>query len=348
MNRFSIKSTRFLGYAPGSSTKNWSILGQDGGQSIVLGDKKLFVFSDTLIKDRLNLYSRNNHAPPFRMPRGNQNIFLANCAGTSSKEELYPALSGLSYFTDEDGFPCQVLEPTDWEKNQKVRFWPEHGIYIDGKVYLYYLGIQTIDPNSIWGFRNLGTGLAVLDPETGLCSRLLHQGDWRFWRMKADDFHFGVQVIRREGFVYIFGSVRDALYSHARLARVDVSRVSDPTAYEYLSSFTPLWDRDINNACDLGRCSSDYSVSYNPYIRKFTMIYIDQYDGRLFFRKADDIHGPYSEPSIGPLVPRKESSELVYLAFEHPCFRKNNGKKIYISYCQPHFVSNSVISVTFY
>lgn len=350
MNNISIKSTRFLGTVPGLHTPNWTVIGQDGGQSISLGDKYLFVFSDTLITSQLNTYSKKVPAAPYPTPFGNQGIFLPNCAGVSSKKDLYQALSNLSYYTNGEGFLCPILETTPRERDQQLRFWPEHGILINDKVYLYYLGIQTIDPNSIWGFRNLGTGLAILDPGSGDCQRVFHQGDWCLWKVLTDDFHFGVQVIGQGDEIYIFASVRDGLLSTARLARVHAAAISDPTTYEYLCAIEPepLWSKHITKAYDLGECSSDFSVSYNQYIQKYTMIYIDEYEKRIMLRTADNIWGPYSSPIKIISVPAKKSSELVYLGFEHPIFRKNNGKTIYISYCQPYFTANSVLAITFW
>src|SRR5205809_530118 len=128
----------------------------------------------------------------------------------------------------------------------------EHGAYLNGCVYLYYIGIQTVDPTSIWGFRNVGSGLARFDPATGECERLLVRGGWRMWRPLGLDMHFGVQVVRDGEFCYVFGSVRHGLFSQAILARVRPDDIADLDAYTYLKSTEPEWSDSLDDACDLG------------------------------------------------------------------------------------------------
>lgn len=348
MSAFLIKSTRFLGTVPHPHTSNWSIIGQDGGQSIEMGDKTLFVFSDTLITCKKKQCIEESHPSPYTIGVSEHELFLANCAGVSSKKKIRDALRQLDYYTDDQGLPRYILKTTPHERPLQLRFWPEHGIFIDGKIYLYYLGVKTTDPKSIWGFRNMGTGLAILYPETGECTRLFYQDDWCLWRSIRDDFHFGVQVIRENEHVYVFASIREGISTTARLACVHVEEISNPSAYKYLCTFEPQWSQDINKACSLGECGPEYSVSYNPYLQKYLLVYLNEYEKKLIIRTANKIWGPYSNPLKIISVPHKETSELVYLGFEHPVFSENNGKDIYISYCQPDFKINSLISISFF
>lgn len=342
----SIRSARCLGTFPRQHTETWAMIGQDGGQSIGLGEQTLFVFSDTLlhaIDPRLQTLSASRPAAP----ANHQGIFLANCAGVSAAGELRQALAGLRYFTDEHGLPRQILTPDRPAQDRQFRFWPEHGVFIDGQVYLYYLAIQTVDARSIWGFRNLGAGLAILDPETGQCRQIRKGGDWLLWPAVADDFHFGVQVIREGEEVYVFASIRHGLVLRARLARVKAGLIADPEAYEYLTSPHPRWSPDLAEACDLGESSNEFSVSYNPYLGRFVMVYLDGYNNNLMLRTAEYLWGPYTAPTTAISVPRKPESELIYMGFEHPRFHKDQGKTVYISYCQPHFNNNMLVAMTF-
>lgn len=340
-----VQSTRYLGTFPTLKSDIWAVIGQDGGQSVAIGDKTLFVFSDTLLMTAANGLEKSG--PPFSSQFDGQSIFLANTAGTSKERDISAALAGMKYYLDDRGLPKQVLNPSPGEHAQKIRFWPEHGVFIDGKVYLYYLGVKTIDPNSIWGFRNLGVGLAVLDPETGACDRVSAGDEWLLWKSVGDDFHFGVQVVRDGDYAYVFGSVRAAFYTGARLARVRCSDICSPEAYEYLSSPRPDWTSSPEKAYDLGETSNEFSVSYNPYLKKFTMTYLDGYKKVLMLRTADELWGPYGEPVRIVAVIHDKPGDMVYLGFEHPIFRKNDGKTIYVSYCQSHFSANSLLSVTF-
>jgi hypothetical protein len=346
-NSVPVRSTRYLGSFPRLRTTSWVVIGQDGGQSIDLGGRTLFVFSDTLLAPLNEVHQEHAHAP-FATPLGDRGIFLANCAALSdNRESLSQAVTEMRYYVDEAGFPCEILKPTPEEREQEIRFWPEHGIYIDGKVYLYYLGIQTTDHDSIWSFCNLGAGLAILDPETGACDRVRREGDWRLWQTDSDDFHFGVQTLAVDEHVYVFGSRQYGFGARAIVSRVAVNRMTDPTAYEYLRLPEREWQPDIEGAGDLGDSSSEYSISYNPYLDGYVMFYVDGSKKTLKVRTADNLLGPYSSPREIGRVPCKSASELVYLAFEHSKFRMHDGEKVYVSYCQPHFTPNALLEIKF-
>jgi hypothetical protein len=343
-----IHSVRYIGTLPRRRTDLWVMVGQDGGQSIDLDDgRTLFVFSDTLLAARTVAQPHHHMPAVFRGDAGNKGVFLANCAGTTVSANLRQAWANIEYYLDPTGFPREILPPTIRERAQEIRFWPEHGISVDGIVYLYYMGIQTVDPSTVWGFRNAGSGIARLDPATGACERLLSHGDWRLWRSVGSDMHFGVQVLREGDVCHVFGSVHDGLYSHAVLARVAASDIGDVGAYTYLKSTEPEWSASLAEACNLGPCAGDYSVSYNAHLGLYLMLYIDPYEKMLTVRTADQLWGPYSDPRPITTVPHAERTEMVYLGFEHPRFTEDNGKTVFVSYCQPHFTNNSLLALKF-
>jgi hypothetical protein len=346
--RRSVRAVRYIGTLPRRHTDVWVLFGQDGGQSIDLdGGRSLFVFSDTLLAART--VSRPDHQVPlvFRDEVGSQGVFLANCAGTAASSRLRDAWASIDYYLDPMGFPREILPATARERAQEIRFWPEHGVQVNGSVYLYYLGVQTVDPTTIWGFRNVGSGLARLDPATGECERLLVRGGWRMWRPLGVDMHFGVQVVHEGEFCYVFGSVRHWLFSQAILARVRPEQITDLDAYSYLKSTRPEWSESLDEACDLGPCAGDFSVSRNAHLGRYLMLYVNPYDKTLTVRTAEHIWGPYSEPQPIVTVPHAETTEMVYLAFEHPRFTADGGQTVFVSYCQPHFTNNSLLALKF-
>jgi len=274
-------------------------------------------------------------------------MILANCAGLASGTNLREALAEMCYFQDESGHLREIIQATAEEKAKGIRFWPAHGVYRDGRVYLYYLGIEMVDGYSQWNFRNLGAGLAVMNLETGECQRIRQSGEWRLWHLEADDFHFGVQVIREGDDLLVFGSVRRDFQTQAILGRVAIDQIDEPEAYEYLQEDPDRWGPNIQTAGSLGECGSDYSVSYNAYLSQYLMVYIDSYTKTLIMRTADTITGPYSEPQKIGRVPHRPSSELAYLGFEHPKFAQDNGQRIIVSYCQPSFTQNNLLEIRF-
>ena len=257
------------------------------------------------------------------------------------------AFADMRFYHDADGCPVEILTPTPDERAARIRFWPEHGILVDGTVYLYYLGIQTIDPTTPWGFRNLGVGIAAFDPASGACRRVFRNGDWRLWRVAADDFHLGVQTLREGDDVYVFGSVRRGHVVRGLVGRAPAARLADPSAYVFWQDETGGWTDDLTQAGSVGLSGSNYSVSYNPYVGGYLMVYIDSYTKELIVRLAPRATGPYSSPQPLGRVPHRATSELVYLGFEHPQFAADGGRRVYVSYCQPHFTLSALVELCF-
>jgi hypothetical protein len=340
-----VRYSRLLGGAPRARTDEWALVGQDGGQSIDLGAETLFVFSDTLLAPLPAAPPHRDAPPPFAFDAGGPCCFLANCAGVASGDGIRDALGGLRYVADAEGVPVEILPATPDERRAGIRFWPQHGVLLDGRVYLYYLGIQATEGGSMWDFRTLGVGLAVLDPRSGRCRRLPGDGGWRMWPASGDDLHFGVQAVERDGHLYVFGSRRRDLTVEALLGRVPLESVEDPGAYRYFRPDTGQWVADVRRAGSLGPCGGDYSVSYNAHLGRFLMVYVDSFTTRLSLRLAEELAGPYSAPEVVGQLPHLPSSELVYLAFEHPKFAFDGGRRVVVSYCQPSFTPNTVLEL---
>lgn len=347
--RLTIRSTRYLGNVPLPQGRGWRLHGQDGGQSIDLGEESLFVFSDTLLSAARGGDPRFSSVIPNQT--GLRGYFLPNCAGLAPNPgpravDLRRSLGQLRFFTDAAGWPREILTATDDERRDGLRFWPQHGILLGGAVYLYYLGILCTDPTDTWGFRCLGTGLARLDPASGRCERLRRQGEWCFWPVIGDDFHLGVQVLARDGWLYVFASLRHGLDGTLRLARVRPEAITDPESYEYLAATSPRWTRRLDDALDLGPCASELSVSYNAFLDRYLMTYIHPHDKVLTLRTAEEPWGPYGPPQTVARVPHLSTSEMVFLTFEHPQFATDGGRRLVVSYSQPRFVANSLVSVS--
>jgi hypothetical protein len=323
-----------VGPAPAAATSTWTLLGQDGGQSIDLGDDILFVFCDTLLK------------PAGAAPR-DRGRFVANCCALGERGRLSDALKRLRYATDADGWPRELLPATSLERLSGLRFWPEHGIAIDGRVYLYYLGIQQLDRRDTWAFRNVGTGLAIVDPLSGEAERLSWNTDWCLWPAGPTDRHGGVQVLREDEHVYVFGSCRDGADVQARLSRVPAECIADPSAYEHLASPVPTWSRMASDACNLGPSGHEFSVSFNRHLGGYLMCYVDAVGRSLYLRRADALWGPYSKPVCLGMVPLDPRNEMAALAFEHPAFAADGGRTVSLSYSQAHFVQNGLVNVRF-
>ena len=346
----SVRAARRIGSFPRPRTDSWTMIGQDGGQSIDLGDRTLMVFADTLLLPRdadAAPEHRWEELPEYALDFGERSVFLANCAAVLDGPDLRTGLRGLRFFSDAAGFPVEILAPTEEEHAAHIRFWPAHGIGTDDGVFLFYLGIETLDPRDPWAFRNVGVGLARVDPETGRTERIRRGGDWRLWAPRSDDFHFGVQVVADDGHAHVFGSLRHGLDVTALLARVPVADIAEPAAYRFYDADRDAWLPDVPATGGLGPCGGDYSVSFNPHLEQYLMVYVDPFEKELTVRIAHRIEGPYSAPERVGRLPHAEASTLIYLGFEHPRFALDDGRRVLVSYCEPLFELCSLVEVSF-
>lgn len=317
-----IQSVRFIGSAHRGGGARWALQGQDGGQSIHIGNDTLFVFSDTLLS------------------RDGKQLFLANCAALSSEGTLDGAMRSLRYLEDENGLPREIIPSNPLERMAGFRFWPQHGIAAGDDVLLFYLGIHQYDQKSAWGFRMAGSGMVRLDPRTGASERVTRDGVWCLWPGDGD-LRIGTQVLRVGELVYVFGSRG----SHAIVARVRPDAMTDPDAYRFYAH--EGWSQNVDEAVSLATAALEYSVSFNEYLGAYLMVYADGFARELYVRTAPEVWGPWGPAVAVGRLPHRRSAEMVALAFEHPSFAKNGGRTVSVSYCQPHFTQNALVAVTF-
>ncbi|HET8796086.1 MAG TPA: DUF4185 domain-containing protein [Thermoanaerobaculia bacterium] len=331
-----IQSVHFMGAAHAGGGAGWRLHGQDGGQSIALGEETLFVFSDTLLA--------RSGAPLAKATPGAAH-FLGNCAAVSREPTLDRALRTLRYF-EEQGLPREILAPSPLERMAGHRFWPQHGIAAGESVYLFYLGIHQFESKSTWGFRATGSGLARFDPRRGVAERIVRDGEWRLWSGDGD-LRLGTQVLREGEDVYVFGSRVSDGGTVAILARVPIAAIEDPDAYRFLASEEGAWSASVAEACALASTAPEFSVSFNAHLGAYLMVYVESFGRELFVRTAPHVRGPWGAPVSAGRLPHREQAEVVALAFEHPRFARNGGKTVVVSYCQPHFTQNSLVAITF-
>lgn len=324
---------QFLGYAAQAASSGWHMAGQDGGQSIALGDgRSLFLFSDTLL------------APAEAGPRprhGRSGWFLPNCAAIGAPAASLPAaMAALTYFTDAAGRPREIIEPNALERMAGLRFWPAHGIWRGSEVVLFYIGIHQQQMGT-WTFEEEGVGIAVFDPASGVCRRVLRHGDWRLWPALPMLSHCGVQLLHEPPLVYVFASIGD----NAFLARVNEADLEEPDSYEFAAD--GAWTRQLLEAKPIARAAADYSVAFNPHLGSYLMAWVDSLSKVLHLRAGASPAGPWSEPVAAGVVPHHPESHFVALCFHHPQFDLDNGQTIFLSYSQPNFTQNGMIRVTF-
>jgi hypothetical protein len=314
------------------------VIGQDCAYSIPLGDgEALWVFGDTL----LGTFDESGRRLLERMP---------SSTGLLSA----PGLRSYCYLTDEGGYPRQLLPWLSEEDPERCRIWPLHGLFMHGRVYLFYVRVALLS-GRCWPykFEVAGTGLAVARYPELAFERVVRQDSTLWWA--ADEPCYGAAVLSffAEGMVYVYGTwLRDG-HHYCSLARVNAEQLEEPEAYEYLVSSAPEWSPERRRAIPImDGMPTEMSVSYNAHLRCYLAVHSWETTGKLVARTAPCPWGPWSQPQLlwtarvplrNPLV---YGGPLVYAGKEHPELAREQGRVIYLTFVEFEEYYPRLIEVT--
>jgi hypothetical protein len=336
------------------------IVGQDGAFSIPLRDgQALWFFGDTLVGRRppagqslwFNDGKSVGHAD--MSGRGTIDRMINNTGLILDHRTGADPLTDFRYLCDDRGdlrplIPLEKGEHPDWD-----RIWCQHGVKIGALIYLSFIKVRMLDtpaPMPV-NFEIVGSGLAVGDDLFWRWRRLTRgDGDSILWT--ADQPHFATAfLLEPDGWLYLYGTVnRDRQLCY--LARVRWEEIQHVDHYQYLSSHSPRWSRDIAEAIPIfDSMPSEASVSFNAYLNCYLAVHSLDLTGKIVGRTAPDPWGPWSEPTVLWTVEKKPHPwpypVLIYAGKEHPELAGENGRTIYLTYIEfeeyfPHLVEVSL------
>jgi hypothetical protein len=260
-------------------------------------------------------------------------------------------LRDFAYLTNPDGslktlLPLEGDEHPDWD-----RIWCQHGIAIGDRIYLSFIKVKMLDiegPLPVM-FGIVGSGLAVGSNRDWNFKRIEHNGNSILW--SADQPHFATAFLRSpdHDYVYLYGTVKKDLRQFCYLARIAPDRIEQVDHYEYLTSSTPSWDRDLGKATSLfDGMPSELSVSFNRHLNAYLAVHSLDLTGKIVGRTAPNPWGPFSDPvelwqAKAQVAKELDYITLIYAGKEHPELAADNGKILYLTYIEfeeyfPHLV----------
>jgi hypothetical protein len=306
---------RKVGALIDASGNGAGILAQDGAYSIAVGSSSLWLFGDTFYGDKEIAGGTSNSAAWSRDPNASD--------GLSLKAVLAP-----------DGKPAPALEHDPAERQASIRLWPGHGIFLAGRTYLYYSIVRPGKEGPL-DLAHLGQGLARWKEPAGPFERLRDSGRREFW--SAREPALGLAVLDgRDGFLYIYGRAQRPPYG-LFLARVRPAKIERRSAYEYASirDGKTRWRSTLESALPLFEdAPPEASVSYNPFLRRYLMLYARFLEQDVVVRTAGEPWGPWTAPSRIYECPRSvhpPQGTSCYAAKEHPQFVGPGGETVYFS-----------------
>ncbi len=297
------------------TTSGW--IGADGAYSIPLGPNRiLWLFGNSLV-GRIEQGKRTS------LQMINNSIALQS--GTN-RPSFY-------YGRAEDDTPDAFISP----KNNKGYYWLYHGIRTTNGLYFFM-------NHMVPGKAGLQSSFKIADAWLAEVSN--PEASPHHWKIKQERFPFtdvtpngslifGGAVMRRNGFIYIYGtdtradSRPGATQADTVLARVPEGEFANFKKWTFYGN--GAWQSKVSKLGSVGPAfGSEFSVSWVPGRSQYVAIYTVGVTGNIRLRHAPSPEGPWSEPQHIFLAPEMKTQEHVfsYGGKAHPELTSNPNELI--------------------
>jgi hypothetical protein len=233
-----------------------------------------------------------------------------------------------------DSKPAAVFTPADG----KGWFWPQAAIRISGRLYIFLPQIDKTKEGGVFGFRQIGQWLAVVDnPTEEPTSWSVKQKKLLFALFEKEHTQsWGSALVRVGDEVYVYGFVEHGKKIGSRsliVARVAADKFEDFAAWRFRTADS--WSDKPSEAVALASgLATEFSVSPMPSRKGFVTVYTENgLSDRTVARFADAPEGPWSEPLLLYKCPEmaKDKGVFCYAAKAHPWAAGKD--ELLISYC---------------
>jgi hypothetical protein len=296
------------------------VTGADGGSSVMMGNTTWWLFGDTIF-----------HAESGKQIEPNSVASSTEARPDGCPRLEYVSTNGIAVpFIEKDG-ALTVWPTAAWPKDDDSFYFYTAYVYGSGP-YSY-----SVNDIGLGAFNTTTREVTILarrlwDAESGFASRVLH-----------------VQPVELDA----EGQLRLVLHTETTaklLARAELARLDDPTAYEYwdgrawsdsAAEATALWQVEAaaSDVAKLVQFENGASISWNDYLNKYVALVNVGFDS-VGARTADQIEGPWSEPVawLNCLAFARPRVPACYSPQQHPAYNGDDGKTIHatISAIEPY------------
>lgn len=226
-------------------------------------------------------------------------------------------------------------------ENEPGFVWPLSAILIKGKLFVFCVRIQIVDPEDVFGFRQIGNEIFCIenpdDPPDG-------------WIMTVHKLPFQQQIgsfgsnfFASKEYIYLYGyrnlknGWKDAVINLiiARIKNEQADEIYNQNHWEYLDDTTGNWLSDIHQLKPVvEHLTTEFSVTFVPGIGKYVLVANAwQHPHPITVRFADTPYGPFSEPQIVYRCPEIDWSPhyFCYAAKAHPELAESDNELV-VSY----------------
>ena len=270
---------------------------RDGGQSVRLGHRILWLYGDTLYP---------NCDP----------VCATNSAG----------LGGARGPTEELGaefIPLTPAERAAWHAgDDRIAVWPMSGVRTGSTtVAVFYARYHVAGPLD---YEPLGWGIAAVAVGDRVATRVLE--------MRGVPFGHPVRVGR---WVFAYACERSGwMQFSCEVARAPLASLAETSSWRYWDG--GAWSADAGSAAFvLPGPSGDVSVSWNRSMSRYLATYNLALSNRIEIRTAPSPTGPWSAPTTLFIGLDTPAGTFDYAGMEHPDLVRQQGRVITVTYYHP-------------
>ncbi|MBQ4074604.1 MAG: DUF4185 domain-containing protein [Clostridia bacterium] len=249
----------------------YNVNGADIGNMVDAGDKVYMMFGDTFSGYKTGSWRANT---------------LAVITDTDPSD----GLTFDYYITNPRGHAKEVITSrhVDYEDMTSI---PTNGVYLNGRLYYHYFNVFHWGAASHWDCNYSSWAYSDDGGNTFVKAK-------PFWDKDTNFIH--VSIVEEGDYLYIFG-IPSGRFGSVKLLRVQKESILVQDAYEYYAGKAAdgreIWIDNEYDAISLTPAyTGELSVVYNPAIRRYVMIYLNENTFDIELREAEALTGPWSAP----------------------------------------------------
>lgn len=271
-----IQSSKEIGFIP----KPANIISRDGGSTALIGGKIYYMFADTLYHTsdgsalkpegwRSATMATADFAKPFTLEE--------NMAQNGAPVQFIP------YTAEELAYNIASKDPI----HNRIALWPTSVVATSESTGLVYF--QKFLVKDSLNYQSLGVGVAEFrlgDKVATRAQNLLFSSDQTAY----------IYAVTDESFVYVYGCKRlpNQLQGPCKVVRVLTTRAKEASAYQAWNGNS--WVASLDLAAEVFTGDQvGLSIGWNPYLKKYTAVYMRPFSNQISFRYADRPEGPWGD-----------------------------------------------------
>ena len=290
------------------------VTARDGGASVAVRGKTLWLFSDTLMT-------------------------VTGADGFSYRSSTAAWGDGASLTLTEPldaaGAPFQLLPYTDDElaynrtggPNERFALWPGSAIASGGGALVFFSTLK-VHPGAL-NYEGLGAGAAWLLPLETMATRL----PALLFAPPVPSFSVGAVVA--DGFVHLYAcdTAPGQFDSDCRVARAAVDDLTTSAAWTVWDG--AAWNADLTTGQPvLHGAPGDLSVSWNDHLGAYLCVHSAIFSDEVVFHTAPRPEGPWTSAQQ-LFVGAHQDGTSNYAAKEHPELATDGGRGLVVTYAHP-------------